>query len=249
MTVNFDTENIVLCVYPRFAGGKFLLNSLGLCDQAVFQDSVLAEKQLSGRFNCSDKLAYLLDMIEKNTLGKWNDLGLGCVQLFGSSERDYSDNIPPRNNIHGEQTSLYTVGNLTLNLKKIIEPLSNGELKFFLVVHDVLNLLPILDVWKNAKLIVFTNTANFNRLRNHSGKDTYQKVWDSEINSLIEKVGIQNKIFYFNNNNYFSEDDTIEEIRNLYNCLHLSDFNEQYIREYYKNWIKKCLPNELLKNS
>lgn len=249
MTINFDSENIILCVYPRFAGGKFLINSLGLCDQAVFQDSELAEKQLLGNFNSGDKLEFLLSMIDKNNTGEWNDLGLGCVQLFGASERDYSESIPPRNNVHGEQTIPYTVNNITVNLKKIIETLSNGDLRFFLVVHDVSNLLPILNVWRNAKVIVFTNTANFKRLRNHKNNDSDWKVWDYEISSLIESSNIKNKIYYFNNNHYFSENDTIDQIRNLYNDLGLSNFNEDYIREYYKNWIRKCLPTNLIKNS
>jgi hypothetical protein len=230
MNINFDTDNMILCIYPRFAGGKFLKNCLGMDDKVVFQDSILAEKQLAGNFDITDKLQYLLLKLKQVQISShWTDLELGCTRLFGFGEGDYTE--------------------ITKSFKEIIELLSHSELNFILGVHHVQNLQPILNVWKNAKIIVFTNTKNFRRLR---PSDTNKKVdwvnWDSDVVLELEKSKFNNKIFYFNNDSYFSEDDAIREIRKMYDCLNLNNFNEYAIREYYKNWIIKCLPPELIKN-
>ena len=56
MTIDFNTNNIVIVFYPRFAGGKFLINCLGLSDDAVFQNAKLAENQLNGKFTIDNKI-------------------------------------------------------------------------------------------------------------------------------------------------------------------------------------------------
>jgi hypothetical protein len=252
MSINFDTANIILCVYPTFAGGKFLKNCLGLSDNVVFQDSILAEKQLLGNFVLADKMKYLLKMLDQVDPNHWNDLKLGCAHLFGSEEGDYyiDDQVIPNWKMeHVLESVPYTVSEVTVNFKPIIESLSHSETKFILGVHQVLNLQPILDVWKNAVIIVFTNTKNFRRLRRNRNKREIDWVGrDRDTYAIIEKSKFNNNIFYFNNDSYFNEDDTVNEVRNMYHCLNLTDFNEQAIREYYKNWIIKCIPAELIKN-
>ena len=37
---------------------------------------------------------------------------------------------------------------------------------------------------------------------------------------------------------YFDEDKTVEKIKNLYQELGLDDFNEEYIRQYYRLWLQ-----------
>ena len=229
MNINFDTDNIILCVYPRNGGGKFLKNCLGLNDNVVFQDSVLAERQLAGKFDVNDKLQYLLQRLDQVNPDRWDDLDLGCTQLFGFGERHYIDG--------------------RVDFKQTIETLSHSELKFILGVHHPYNLNPILDVWKNATLIVFTNTKNFRRLRQQKNKTELDLNWDNEIVIEIEKSNINNRILYFNNDSYFNEDDTVREVKKVYENLNLLKFEEHAIRKYYRNWITKCLPNELLKSS
>ena len=80
--INFDTRNLIIVCYPGGAGGKFLINSLGLSDDCVFQDADLASRQLQQDFTPADKFSYLTNKINKVT-GEWHDLDLGCVQLFG----------------------------------------------------------------------------------------------------------------------------------------------------------------------
>ena len=81
--INFDTNNIVIVSYPANAGGKFLINCLGISDLAVFQDATLAEQQLDGKLSIDDKIEYLSNTVINSTKNNWNDLHLGCIQLFG----------------------------------------------------------------------------------------------------------------------------------------------------------------------
>jgi hypothetical protein len=82
--IDRNYNKIILLCYPGGAGGNFLMNCLSLNDQCVFRDSNLAEKQLRSNFNVQDKISYLFTELEKSLIHKnWNDLGLGCHQLFG----------------------------------------------------------------------------------------------------------------------------------------------------------------------
>jgi len=54
--VNFDTENLIIVCYPKNAGGKFLVNCLGLSDQSLFQSADLSVMQLNGLFDYSQKI-------------------------------------------------------------------------------------------------------------------------------------------------------------------------------------------------
>ena len=86
--INFNTDNLIICCYPSGAGGKFLINCLGLSDDAVFQSHILAEKQLNLNFSQFNKMEYLDTELKKIT-SNWNDLNLGCEQLFGIPNHSY----------------------------------------------------------------------------------------------------------------------------------------------------------------
>lgn len=45
--MNFNTDKLIRVVYPSNAGGKFLINSLGLSKNCVFQHNIFAKTQLA----------------------------------------------------------------------------------------------------------------------------------------------------------------------------------------------------------
>ena len=140
-------DKIVIVCYPPGAGGKFLINNLGLNDQAVFQDAILARRQINGDFSYNNKLSYLSAQFEHTVKNaKWNDLGLGCGYLFGYCGIDYQTQYPE---ILANQTDL--------SIPLII----SENLFLFLVAHDTMVLRSILNFWTNAKVIGFTNFENF----------------------------------------------------------------------------------------
>lgn len=142
--MNFNTDKLIRVVYPSNAGGKFLINSLGLSKNCVFQHNIFAKTQLA--FPDKDfvkiKFNYILRKIKESKNKTWNDLGLGCAQLFGIKNNEINRN------------SFFN---------KDIIAVSNSGKYFFIVCH--LNRVnnDISFVWPNSREIVF---YNFNSIRN-----------------------------------------------------------------------------------
>lgn len=164
MRINFQTSNIVIVCYPASAGGKFLINCLGLSNDAVFQDSKLAEKQLNGEFSQEDKIQFLAARLtDASTNCRWTDLGLGCTELFGIPNQVTTD--------HYAETIQQSAAHLD-----VIDTLSNSDKKFFIVAHGLKMLDAHLGMWPNAKVIYFYNCQKFINFR---AKKNAQKIWDS----------------------------------------------------------------------
>jgi hypothetical protein len=162
-------DKIVIVCYPPGAGGKFLINNLGLNDQAVFQDSKLAHLQINNNFSYDNKIAYIFSQFEKTLQNRrWNDLELGCGQLFGIDNIDY-------------QTIYPEIFSTRFNI--VIKTIISKNLFLFVVAHDTLVLRKQLDFWVNAKVIGFTNFTNFINTRNPDWyQDKFKKIrsnyWD-----------------------------------------------------------------------
>lgn len=75
-------SNAIILYYPRWAGGKFIANCLGLSDQCVLQHADLVDLQLRGLLSPTDKFNLLVDRLAQSSRFAWDDLGLGCVQLY-----------------------------------------------------------------------------------------------------------------------------------------------------------------------
>jgi hypothetical protein len=84
-----NRPNVVIFAYPGFAGGKFLINCLGLSDSCCFQDINLVSQQLNHSFTPQHKLTYLLSKL--SDAETWQDLGLGDWQLFGVDWHQLTD--------------------------------------------------------------------------------------------------------------------------------------------------------------
>jgi hypothetical protein len=136
---HFTTDRLVIVYYPRGAGGKFLINALGLSNQSVLQDSNLAKQQYQGHLSTVDKLSLLIDRYQKKIL----DAGLGCGRLFGVRGIRY----PALKEYYPFNSFLQTI--------------IDNKLYFFIVAHNYNKLKNILEVWPNARLIYFINSAKF----------------------------------------------------------------------------------------
>jgi len=55
MKINFQTPNLIMAVYPGGAGGKFLLNCIGVSKQGLLQDYKLTVAQLGNLLLSEDK--------------------------------------------------------------------------------------------------------------------------------------------------------------------------------------------------
>jgi hypothetical protein len=213
--INFDTENIIIVCYPPWAGGKFLINCLGLNDRAVFQDCKLAQDQLDVNFTVEKKFEYLKTNME-NLKNDWNDLNLGCCELFGVNNDQY---------INNDIEVKY--------FNEVINRITNTNLKLFLVAHRENYLLSYLKIWKNAKIIILNSSRKFVQWRTSNKQDCCERVF------FLDELDLDNKIYHFNNNSYFSKSDTVAEVEKLYDLLELPNFDKKLIEDYYDLWMNK----------
>lgn len=74
---------VIIVRYPMWGNGKFIINCLGLSNHVVLQDKGLARQQIDGCLTPDQKLEELLGRLQlENKDKEWEDLGLGCIQLF-----------------------------------------------------------------------------------------------------------------------------------------------------------------------
>lgn len=277
------------------SGGRFLMNSLSLSDGCVFPNEKLARLQINGKLNKNEKLKFL-NLSISNTKKEWNDLNLKDVDWTGV---DYD--------IHF---------NLSLNewrnfkYKKVFSNLTiKNEKYLFLNAHSIEELNTLRKIWKNSKVISFTNQTIFNGIRRHTtdhkkfieiwkllakrswphapyskkhylnmpeqikqivnnklkDEDFLGEVIDNLISheknipnsfskfnklpkskkiELIEKYkndeyNYSNSCFVWDTNWYLSLNDTLTNIKKLYDVLGLTDYDEDAIKLYYNLWKNK----------
>lgn len=266
--INFNSNKLVIVCYPEYAGGKFLINSLGLSDSAVFQDQNLASKQLNGQFMHDDKLNFLKNEINKVD-NEWNDLNLGCYQLFGFENSSYLIKYDDLVN--------------SLMFNKIISRLTvKNSHYFFIVAHNFKYLNAYLKFWPNAQIIFIKNYKEFvdYRSQNNHHWNMYRGVdWPSnppldqtEFNNYPNKIReelinsqwfvdsylkrimsdaahyrlyyellnkLENKVIEWDAGWFWSKENTITQIGKIYKELKLNDFNSDSIEIYYNLWIQK----------
>lgn len=221
----FDTDKLIIVCYPSGAGGKFLINCLGLSDTAVFQDSLLASQQLNGLFTQQDKINLLLQRLDE-TVDEWHDLDLGCGQLFGCGNLLYLGEYP-------ELILSYEFPDCIQSLIKF------NKHYFFIVAHNTIFLEKYLDIWKNAKVIMFENSQEFIRSSNRENSSRFFNIHNRKINEFKDKF--PRVLTTWDTNWYFSSEQTVAEIKKLYETLNLDGFNPDIILNYYHAWQNKLL--------
>jgi hypothetical protein len=138
----FSTDRIIIVKYPRGAGGKFLANSIALSQQAVLQHPDLTE------FTSDQTLNWLCSRYESMNTTFWQDIDLGCKQLFGND----------RNLINFRVRLSESTGWHYCN---IIPKLIEQNKYFFIVAHNPNQLAWLSQTWPNAKIIRFVNYLGF----------------------------------------------------------------------------------------
>ena len=211
--MNYQTDKLVIVFYPRVSGGKFLINCLGLSDSALLQHQDLVD------FDQQSKINYINQQLEiARKSSNWQDLGLGCEEFFGRSGLPHFVRTRPL--VH---TAAATNA-------------SHGNRWFFVVAHDILSAEHCLQTWPNAKLILFRNPAI---LVNQRSKD--QQTIDNAncFDFLTRRYPKHNRLLdCWRTEWYLDEALTLQNLQNIYNKMHMSDFNESAIKDYYRQWTK-----------
>ena len=209
--MNYETDKIIFVCYPPGAGGKFLINCLGISKHAVLQHQDLIN------YTTEQKQTFLFNKLSGHS-GPWKDLGLGCNELLGDLK--LSGTLE-----HGAILGKLEVG-LPFNDTGIL--LSNQDNKdFFYVCHDEETRYANLKVFPFAKQIHFINCNNFLSKRpSHSMQQEVQ--WYSKTGLTWDTDWFEDIVA------------TVNGIELFYNHLGYTDFNNvnEWIKEYYKMWIQ-----------
>ncbi len=210
--MNYETNKIIFVCYPPGAGGKFLINCLGVSNHAVLQHQDLIH------YTQEQKKTFLINKIKGHS-GPWNDLGLGCNELFGDLKLS---GTLEHGAILGELEVGLPFNDTAIQLTKQI------NYDFFYVCHDEHTRYSNLKVFPNAKEIIFVNCETFLSKRFSHSMHKEEKWW-----SQTDLV--------WNTNWYEDISTTVNGLRSFYNCLGYTDFDSvsEWIKKYYELWINE----------
>ena len=258
MQINDYNCKIVICHYPRFAGGKVLLNCLGLSKDFALQN-------YHAPILPKDKFIFLKKGIDDyDSTTKWKDLGLGCKQLFGDDYEKWLDGIFENLNaqakdVFSRNRYLPIVSNDETMLKnfKTLFP-SNVVISFYNFEKFVLS--------RKGDETIIDGYNKINKIRN---KMPQLKLPKHCPRSLQEFLNFQNEIEYHYpqfykklstltspsfysgqikwNVEWFDDvDKTLNEIEKIYKILGLKDFNKEYVKYFFSQWKIKVYDTAMI---
>lgn len=225
MNLNKETKSITIVVYEPWAGGKFLINCLGLSNHAYLQDTSLIRLQMQGKLTPADKKE-LLDKRLDSVTDKWLDLGMGCGLIFGIYPTK-EQSFPP-----------------------LVSQLSNEDNQLFVIAHNLNDLDSLLAIWKNPKIIVLNNSINFikwrwgnleqHQLLTHPQFNFWKNPDDTpkkEAATLAKLKYTDHQIFTWDTDAYLDRYKFKNEIEKCYEFCGLPDYNFQLIYSFYKKYL------------
>jgi len=237
--INFQTHQIVIVCFPRYAGGKFLINCLSMSAHAVFSDSRYAEaefpqhvtefdsrnvtdamlwQRLIGDYYEDFKLACATDTLPASAdlMHRWFSMELGCKKLFGVNPRLYHD--------------VSTDAMKNQNFNNVIHTLSNQtDKKFFLVAHSQQDVVSMLAVWPNATVVRLHSFVNFQDLASQLKRGK----------SLITAEPVLTRPHLsFDVSTYFNKSAFMPALHDLYWQLKFTDFPALQIEKFYYRYAQ-----------
>ncbi len=241
---NYNTKNLIIFQFPRYAGGKFVQNCLGLSDHMVFQKQSLAQAQIDGNFSFEDKKEYILEYQQQEDIKKldyWSDLHLGCMELFVQDDGPYnfeSQNYSQDGADAFDSVVLNEQHPLISDTVKFLSSDENDNLLFCINQHS-LHIAE--DFFPNAKIITFKNSSRMTRYRysylnNDADSDKHWWHWDKA------DIGGERKADFIWDTKWLNDlTSTVNGLKKLYKVFNLDGWEqaEPFIKEYYHLWAEK----------
>jgi hypothetical protein len=211
MTVDLTCSNIVIAAYPPWAGGKFLLNCLGLSKEACLQSAFLTRLQLQGNLTSLDKFDYLMAKLDAERY-QWTDLGLGCRAMFNNKwDPEY--------------------------FYKTVKEVTHSNKIFFVVAHNQEEFSKQLAIWPNAQVIKFNNAEQFIKWRRGEYYNDQWLVYGKEIDNVFNTLN--RPVFEWNTCGVFNQTEFIKQITSAYNHFQLPDLNLKLVTDFCTKYIDK----------
>ena len=141
--IDFHTDKMLIAYYMQGAGGKTVLNCLGLSEDFCLQD-INAPLDSSSKFNF---LKSLIDEYDIDT--QWTDLNLGCIQLYNLDA--FKEKHPAF-----YHSAIYDDNVVQLFKSGVYLPI---------VCHKYAHLVNVKNLFPNSKVLAFTNQHRFTTIR------------------------------------------------------------------------------------
>ena len=141
---------MILLVYPKYVGGKFISNCLALSRHCVVQDYKTAQMDIKlGKNGFNEtyykfKLAAVMKTLPlKRDMAQWGLYEYGCDKLYGIDEEFYK-----HNSIHHIKSFIDADHNGIFNL------LNENHKNSCLITHDYRTLMKYIQVWGSDSPVV-----------------------------------------------------------------------------------------------
>jgi len=223
---------MILLIYPKFVGGKFISNCLALSRHCVAQDARIAD--LESKMKKYDQRYYdfKLSVVMKSLpnaehMKDWLNYEYGCFQLYGIDEEDY------------KQLSILDLKEKVARLD-VVNILANNNKNSCIITHDYRTAMKYLLVHPTATIIEFKNFDVF-RDRARALKSTGQ---DDDDYDFSRQYHYQDQDFFKLDSFMIDVDNTFFEwqafdnmMRKLYWVLEFDDYNSELIYKFWNSYI------------
>jgi hypothetical protein len=251
MSIDFETNNIILVFYPAGSGGKFLINSLCLADNCYFPFDI----EKSYRTIVNQELCYV-DLKNLNKISNFYHWNKSYTTLSNSKNKKF---IIACYSIQ----ELFFYKSIWINASIIyfentFKFVSKYRKKYYNESKDLNNSINLIHcaytIWKKYKIIKGkdwpkfpTNCVDWNSVPTDIieeikliDPDLLQKIKNWLILSdFYKNLKNDSKVFFWNVDSYLSQEAYLKNVNLLYSFLELDNFNRKIIKKYYIEYMNK----------
>ena len=224
---------MIILVYPKYVGGKFISNCLALSRHCVAQHKDFAIRDLSYTTHDENyydfKLKSVLRSLPPHQLIKrWGQFEFGCKELYGIDEVFYQDS----------------------SVKEIRDYISNSEIfkklsghQSCVITHDYQTFLKYLYIHNDAKIIDFVNFDRFRRLAATLKDPRPEHVGDEDYITGENYYANMRKFYQFDSfcvdvdNTFFNWEQFNPMMESLYQYMEFDDYQPKLVKQFYDAYM------------
>lgn len=172
--IDFSTDKAVIVYALQGDGGKFLTALLGLSDSSMLMSNRNTDDVAAPDFVISESLDEKFKVLgaalqNAQDTKMWRDFNIYTYECFGEFNKTYGLGFPNAPEL--------------LPFPKIVEDIVKSKQYFFMCVHTPMALRRLLEIWKNAKLVVLTHSQKF-IFQYRNNKVTHSELYGKMLNEL-----------------------------------------------------------------
>jgi hypothetical protein len=224
---------MILLVYPKYVGGKFISNCLSLSRHCVVQHKDLALADLAFKDHDDSYYNFKLKAVMRSIppsqlIKRWAQFEFGCKELYGVDEVFYQDS----------------------SVKEIKEYIANSEIfkkldnhQSCVITHDYQTFLKYLYIHNDAKIVDFVNFDRFRRLAATLKDPRPEHVGDEDYLTGENYYAKMRDFYQFESfsvdvdDTFFSWDKFNPMMESMYQHMGFDDYQPDLVKQFYEAYI------------